>query len=197
VTGQEGILATLGLIPLQAEDRDEQRALFIPSPRSYGMSSMASWAASAAGSLRSVLNFGRGLLSAEEDVADFNTLMDLAGYKIKDLQTTIGLIPSVGMAYAVVREMSEADQDYLDRKLAQDARTRVGPLAAMQRSIVRSILDVSETAGYEIGEVDIEFVPLPSVKLVMEPKDPPVSQETSSILRSIERLNERVLELSR
>ena len=94
-------------------------------------------------------------------------------------------------------EMTEADQDYLDRRLAQDARIRVGALPVMQRSIVRSILEVSETAGFEISKVEIEFVPLPSVKLVMETKEPPVSVETSSILRQIEKLNERIQELAR
>jgi hypothetical protein len=35
------------------------------------------------------------------------------------------------------------------------------------------------------------------VKLEMEPKDPPISADTSIIMRSLERLNERVIELSR
>jgi phosphate transport system substrate-binding protein len=197
VIGPDGILANLGLIPIPAEDRDHQRALFIPRARIYGAASIANWAASAAKKAGSVLSFGRGLWSSEAGEMDFNKLMDLAGYKIKDLQTTISIIPSAGMTYAAIREMTEADQDHLDRKLAQDARTRVGPLAAIQRSIVRTILDVSETAGYEIGKVEIEFVPLPSVKLEMEPKDPPISADTSIIMRSLERLNERVIELSR
>ena len=127
---------------------------------------------------------------------DFTTLMDIAGYKTQEFQTSINLIPSAGMTFGIVREMSETDQDFVDRKLEQDERVRPGTVPGLQRSIVRSVLDVSETAGYEISRVEIEILPLPSVKLVMAPSDPPMSIETTLLLRAIERLNERVSELS-
>jgi hypothetical protein len=100
------------------------------------------------------------------------------------------------MTYGIVREMSEPDQDYLERKLIQDAHLRPSALASIQRKIVRSVLDVNEVNGYEISQVIIELLPLPSFKLVVAPTDAPVSQDTTSILRAIERLNDRVSEMS-
>ena len=62
--------------------------------------------------------------------------------------------------------------------------------------IIRSILDVSEAERYEISQVVIEILPLPSVKLVVAPTDAPMSQDTTSILRAIERLGDRMSEMS-
>ena len=129
--------------------------------------------------------------------SDFTALMDIAGYKAQEFQTTIGVIPGIGMSFGIVREMSKADQEYLERKLALDVRGRPGVLPAIQRQIVRTVLEVSETEGYEISKVEIEIVPLPSVKLIVAPTDAPISIETTTILRAIEQLSDRVSGLSR
>jgi hypothetical protein len=121
--------------------------------------------------------------------------MQIAGYKTEEFQTSVSLIPSAGMTFGLQREMSEADQDYLERKLAQDAHQRTDALATMQRRVVSSVLDVIEANGYEINKVEIEILPLPSVKLIVAPSDGPVSPETTSILHALEQLNNRITEL--
>jgi ABC-type phosphate transport system substrate-binding protein len=200
VIGRKGLLSQLGLIPLSDRVRAEQRAAFAPRPRDYGIASGASSFATALGSFFNGAGelIQRGLVGNSEeskDGLDFTSLMDIAGYKTEEFQTSVSLIPSAGMTFGLVREMSEADQDYLERKLAQDAHRRTGALATMQRRVVGSVLDVTEANGYEINKVEIEILPLPSVKLIVAPSDGPVSAETTSILHAIEQLNTRITEL--
>jgi hypothetical protein len=198
VIGPDGILAALGLIPLAADDRAAQRQAFTFHRKPYDFSWLTGWVSTAVSGVRSLFNPNGWTEDGgdTDDTMNFTKLMDLAGYKTQELQTSVSLIPSAGMTFGIVREMSEGDQDYVDRKLAQDAHVRLGRVPELQRGIVRSVLDVSETAGYEISRVEIEILPLPSVKLVMAPSDAPISMETTSILRAIERLNDRVSEMS-
>ena len=200
VIGPGGLVTKLGLVPLAADDRIAQRAVLAPQPISYGSAfdSLVSWASYTAGATRSLLGLALGQPSPEDTRGgqDFTTLMDLAGYQTAEFQTSVGLFPGAGMTFGIVREMSEADQDHLERTLNHDAHERPGALAAFQREIVRSILDVSEGSNYEISQVQIEFLPLPSVKLIVSPMDAPISQETTSILRAIERLGDRISEMS-
>ncbi len=198
--GPGGLVSKLGLVPLAAEDRIAQRAVFSPQPLSYGAAfdSVIYWVSYMADATRSVVGLALGQPIPEDTKGgqDFTTLMDLAGYQTQEFQTSVGLFPGAGMTFGIVREMSEADQDHLERTLTQDAHNRPGALAAFQRKIVRSILDVSESGEYEISQVQIEFLPLPSFKLIVSPKDAPMSQDTTSILRAVERLSDRVSEMS-
>jgi phosphate transport system substrate-binding protein len=198
VIGPGGIMDKAGLIPLGAEDRIAQRAVFAVRSSSYNMWPVVTWVSDTAGAARSLVDLLLGESGAKEAKGDqdFTSLMDLAGYKTQEFQTSVGLFPGAGMTFGIVREMSEADQTYLERKLIQDAHNRPGALPGFQRKIVRSILDVSEDEGYEISQVVIEILPLPSVKLVVSPTDAPISQETTSILRAIERLSDRLSEIS-
>jgi phosphate transport system substrate-binding protein len=197
VIGPGGILSKSGLIPLAAEDRIAQRAIFAARPGVYGIGSLITWVSDTASATRSLLGLALGEPRHADTKGgqDFASLMDLAGYQTQEFQTSVGVFPGAGMTFGIVREMSEADQDYLERKLIEDAHNRPDALAAFQRKIVRSILDVSEGEGYEISQVVIEILPLPSVKLVVSPTDAPISQETTSILRAIERLGDRMSEM--
>lgn len=198
VLGPKGPLSTLGVIPLPADDRRAQRAVFATVPTRYSVQPLFQWVGYAAGVVQGLvkLAFDDTANAATPDGLDFAKLMDLAGYTTEEFQTSVGLFPGAGMTFGIVREMSEADQDYLERRLALDAHLRPGPLPAMQRKIVRSVLDVSEANNYEISQVVIELLPLPSFKLVVTPKDAPISQDTTSILRAIERLGNRVNEMT-
>ena len=40
---------------------------------------------------------------------DFTSLMDIAGYQITDVQSSIGIIPGAVMTFGIAREMSDAD----------------------------------------------------------------------------------------
>jgi phosphate transport system substrate-binding protein len=198
VLGLNGPLSMLGVIPLPADDRRAQRAVFAANPNTYSLGPLFEWVGYAAGAAQGLAELALGDAEAADtpDGLDFAKLMDIAGYTTEEFQTSVGLFPGAGMTFGIVREMSESDQDYLERRLVQDAHLRPGPLPGLQRKIVRSVLDVSEADNYEISQVVIELLPLPSFKLVVTPKDAPMSQDTTSILRAIERLGNRVNEMT-
>jgi phosphate transport system substrate-binding protein len=196
--GTGGVLSKLGLVPLPPDVRQEQRALFAARANPYGVGPVIEWISFAASGARALVELALNSSSNTEAPVglDFTKLMDIAGYQTLEFQTDVGLFPGAGMTFGIAREMSEADQAYLERRLEADAHARPGPLASMQRKIVRSVLDVSEGGTYELSQVQIELLPLPSFKFVVTPKDAPVSEDTMSILRAIERLGNRVSEMS-
>ena len=198
VTGPQGTLAKLGLTPLPEADRAAQRDVLTVHPDPYLVNSLMNWFGYVAAGLQSLGGLGGDLARGTdgESTSDFSDLMEIAGYKTQEVQTSISIIPSAGMTFGIVRSMSEADQDYLDRRLQLDMQRRPGALPALQRNIVRAVLDVSEAAEFEISRVEIEFVPLPSAKLIISPSEPPISMETAAILRAIERLKDRISELA-
>jgi phosphate transport system substrate-binding protein len=171
VIGPDGILSRLGLIPLPGEDRDAQRAIFTVQSSSFGIMPVIDWLADATDATGSLLGYvlGGSASTARSGDADFTSLMDLAGYKNKQFDTSVGIIPDASMTFGIVREMSEADKDYLERTLSLDAHNRTGAIPAIQRKIVRSVLELGESEGYEINQVDIELLPLPSVRLTLQP----------------------------
>ncbi len=169
--GSDGFLARLGLIPISAEDRATQRAIFTVRPDSYSVLPLMTWlanAATATGSLLSYVLGGYASTSANDEL-DFTALMDIAGYKATEFDTSVGIIPEADMVFGIVREMSDADKEYLERMLRLDARVRTGAVPELQRKIVHSVLEVSEAEGYDLNQVAIELLPLPSVKLVLKP----------------------------
>ncbi|SFL16338.1 hypothetical protein [Falsiroseomonas stagni] len=123
---------------------------------------------------------------------DFTWLMGVAGYKLKEIETAVSIVPSLSLTFGHARELTEGDRDHLDRMLIRHARQYPGPLAAIQRTIVRGIVDASEIGGFTVDKVEVDLFPLPKVKLVMTPTDAPLGVEASRIMRAIERLNQRV-----
>ncbi|MBU8543167.1 MULTISPECIES: hypothetical protein [Roseomonadaceae] len=123
---------------------------------------------------------------------DFTWLMDIAGYKLKEIESSIGLIPTFGLTFGQARELTEADRDYVERMLERHAARNPGPVALVQRTIVRGILDATEIGGFTVDKVDVDLFPLPRVKFVLTPTDAPLGIEASRILRAIDRLNARV-----
>ncbi len=190
IVGPDGVLAKLGLVPLPADERAAQRAALAAPVIPSGITAVMDRVATAVADAWDLL--GDSAPVDAMGASDFTTLMDIAGYNAQEFQTTIGVIPGVGMNFGIVRKMSKADQEYLDRKLAMDVRGRPGVLPALQRQIVRAVLEVSETEGYEINKVGIEILPLPGVKLIVAPTDVPISIEMTMILRAIEQLNDQI-----
>jgi phosphate transport system substrate-binding protein len=199
VIGPGGLLAGLGLVPLLADERAAQRAVPSSETRAYGMASMLGRAAAAIGGMWGLTGISYGELnpSPTAEAVDLTTLMDIAGYKVQELETTFGIIPGAGMTFGIAREMSAADQEYLERTLYRDARRRPNLLSAIQRRIVRTIIDVSSTDGYAVSKVDISLFPLPGVRLVVTPGDAALSSEATTLMRAIERVQDRITETAR
>ena len=196
--GPDGVLERLGLVPLPADQRAAQRAAESASTGySFGIGGLFSWIGSAFGSLWGLTGVSFGEINPPDttESIDLTKLMDIAGYKIKEFETKFGIIPDAGMTFGIAREMSDADLEYLERTLYRDSHRRTGLLSAVQRRIVRTIIDVSSTEGYEVSKVDIDLFPLPSVKLVVTPAAVVMGPETTLLMRAIDHLNDHMNEL--
>jgi hypothetical protein len=126
------------------------------------------------------------------DPYDFVAMMDAAGYKLKEVESSVALIPSVGFAFAIARELSDADREWVAVQLERHARRRSGLFASAERTIIQSLLDAQELGGYQIERLDVDLFPWPRVKFRITPSDSPMSPEGSRILRAIERVGDSV-----
>ena len=115
----------------------------------------------------------------------FWTLLADAGYKLKEIDTTIGLIPEVKFKYAYGRELSEADKAWLERKLDILARQESGPVAALRRAIIHGILEGNETDGFFIDTVKISLLPLPKAEFSLSPTNAPLPEDLDKIYRAV------------
>ena len=115
----------------------------------------------------------------------FWTLLGDAGYKLKKIDTTIGLIPEVTFKYAHGRELSEADKAWLERKLDRLAREKSGPVPTLQRAIIQGILEGNETDGFFIDEVKISLLPLPEAEFSLVPTNAPMPGDLDKIYRAV------------
>jgi len=196
--GPRGKLMTTGLVPLADDEREAQRAALTANEQGYDLAWFASWVTSAFTSTWSM--FGQTVSNLREtkpiNKVDLAKLMDTAGYKLAEIESDVGLIPGAGMTFKITREMSEADRDFLERELYKDARARPDFRSALQRRLIRAIVEISESDGYQVSKVDVTLLPLPSVKLSITPSGGGGS-DTATVLRAIERLEERLSEAMR
>jgi hypothetical protein len=141
---------------------------------------------------------GHALAASHQQARDdFAWLMDIAGYKLKEIESSISLIPSLSLTFGQARELTDADRDYVERMLERHARRHSGPISALQRTIVRGVMDAGELGGFAVDKVEVDLLPLPRVKFQLSPADAPLGVEASRILRAIDRLNQRVQAMSR
>jgi hypothetical protein len=115
----------------------------------------------------------------------FWTLLADAGYKLKEIDTTIGIIPQVKFKYAYGRELSEADKAWLERKLDILARQESGPIAALRRAIIHGILEGNEADGFFIDTVKISLLPLPKAEFSLSPTNAPLPGDLDKIYRAV------------
>ncbi|CAH0223843.1 hypothetical protein [Roseomonas sp. CECT 9278] len=141
---------------------------------------------------------GHAMANAHQQArSDFAWLMDIAGYKLKEIESSISLLPSLSLTFGQARELTEADRDYVERMLERHARRNPGPISALQRTIVRGVMDAGELGGFAVDKVEVDLFPLPRVKFQLSPADAPLGVEASRILRAIDRLNHRVQAMAR
>jgi hypothetical protein len=127
---------------------------------------------------------------------DFASLMEIAGYKLKEIESSISLLPSLSLTFGQARELTDADREFVERMLERHARHNPGPVSAIQRTIVRGVMDAGELGGFSVDKVEVDLFPLPRVKFQLSPIDAPLGVEASRILRAIDRLNQRVAALT-
>jgi hypothetical protein len=140
---------------------------------------------------RSALNMARSHGEAAR-TDDFNWLMGIAGFKLKNIESTLGLFPGLTLEFGQARALSEADREYLERALRRHARRYPSPFSALQRMIISGILEANEIQGFSVEKLTVTLLPLPYVKFTLAPSDAPLGPEASRVLQAIERLNARL-----
>ncbi|GGI98996.1 hypothetical protein [Neoroseomonas lacus] len=123
---------------------------------------------------------------------DFVALMETAGYGLREIETSIGLIPGSRMTFGQARELTDADRDYIERQLERHAQRQGGPLSRVQRAIVGAVVAASEIGDLSVERVEIDLFPLPQIKMALVPRDAPMSLEAGRLIRSIDRLGEQL-----
>jgi hypothetical protein len=107
----------------------------------------------------------------------FWALLMGAGYELDEVQATASLIPGVSARFRMARELSDADRDWVQRRLDQLALGDTGMVEELQRSVILMLLEASESETYKIVQVDFVLSPFPGARLVL--KSSPRVQSTA------------------
>lgn len=126
------------------------------------------------------------------DPYDFSSMMENAGYKLKEVESSVALIPAIGFSFGIARELSDADREWLAIQLDRHQKRRSGLFAAAERAIIQSLLDAQELGGYQVEKVEVDVFPWPRVKFVITPTDTPMSDEGGRLMRAIDRVHQSV-----
>ena len=111
--GPNGVLSSIGMLPLPSDQREAQvDAMSGRDTSYYGFGTVAGWVATIAERALTLagLSYGEIETPTNAQSIDLTKLMGIAGFKIKDFETSIGIIPSAGMTFGIVRQMSAGDQ---------------------------------------------------------------------------------------
>jgi len=166
IIGPNGPLRALGLVALPEDERESQRTALAAAT---GIGSLRDWLTATAADAWHMFFAAREPMPSGMAM-DFTGLMDIAGYHINGVQSSIGIIPDASMTFGMAREMSDADRLYLERILYRDSLARPGAIAAMQRRIIRSIESARELGEFAVSKVEVDFLPLPKVALTVTPE---------------------------
>ncbi|MCC7275998.1 MAG: hypothetical protein IT561_25245 [Alphaproteobacteria bacterium] len=132
----------------------------------------------------------------EDDSSDMLKLLGLAGYKLKEVDNEVGLIPGLAFKFAIVRELSEADIDYLDEQLDLFRLRSPGLLGQLQRSIVSTVLAINSGGGMQVSELKLRLLPLPKAEFSVTPSATLLGEEASALMRAIQRVDRRVRDIA-
>lgn len=123
-------------------------------------------------------------------------LLGIAGYKLKKIDNEIGLLPGLSFRFAMVREMSEADIDYLEEQLELFRAENPGMLAELKSGIVATVVAINTGKGMQVSELKLTLLPLPKAQFSITPTETVLDEEDSVLLRAIQRVDRRVREFA-
>jgi hypothetical protein len=118
-----------------------------------------------------------------------------AGYKMKQIKADVSLIPGLKFKFVLKRELSEADRDYLERKLEIDTKRRPGLISAIKRRIIRTLIEASDFEAMRIEELTISLLPLPAAAFVLAPIGGNLGEEHDVLYRSIQTMQRQTEDL--
>jgi len=130
--------------------------------------------------------------STAEDEQELVKLLGYAGYKLKEIDSQVGIIPTIAFKFALTRELSEADWDYLEYRIELSRFRTPGLAAAVQRAIVETVMAVNTSSAYQVSELKVQILPLPKVAFSVTPKITTLGEESSALMRAIQRMEKRL-----
>ncbi len=133
----------------------------------------------------------------DDDKAELMKLLNIAGYKLKEIDTQVGIIPTVSFKFAMIRELSDADVDFLESSLMESKITSPGLYTEIQRTIVGTVMAINSGEDYLVSELKVQLLPLPKVAFSVGPKETALSEEGSTLMRAIQKTDRRVRILTR
>ncbi len=128
--------------------------------------------------------FTKGFKSKDPD--DFWQLVGDAGYKLKEIATDVGVVPDVGFKFRYVRELSDGDVNWLERKLRRHEEKYRDPLSMAQRAIIYTLLSINSSDDYFVEELRVKLLPLPTARFSLVPWDSGLSWEHDTLMRAIQ-----------
>lgn len=154
-----------------------------------------SWVGDVTGSVLSVVlppSTSNLAATSNEDGSEIFRLLGLAGYKLKEIDNEVGIIPGVAFKFAMVRELSEADLDYLDEQIEVFKLRNPGLVAELQRAIVRTVVAINSGGGMQVSDLKLTVLPLPKASFSVTPAATVLGEEASTLMRAIQRVDRRV-----
>ena len=122
----------------------------------------------------------------------FLSMIGDAGYKIKEIENGIGLPPDITIKFGRIRNLSDADIDYIDRQLSRWERRDSGTIADAQRAVITTLVSINQSDTYVVDSMRLRVLPLPQVKFSLAPTIGGLGWESSQLMRAIQRLDRRV-----
>jgi hypothetical protein len=129
---------------------------------------------------------------SKPDAIQLFKLLGQAGYKLKEIDTDVGIIPGLNFKFGQVRELSEADSEYLDTQVEEWEKKNPGFYNSIQRRIVKTVIAVNVSGEYRVSTLKVKLLPLPDVAFTMTPKKVFLGEEGSTIMGAIQRVERSV-----
>lgn len=198
-------LAAFAAAPAFAQTQQNPNDLVSDRPSTLGAAwemakSSLGWASSAAGSVVSVVlppsPTNLAASSKHDDGSELFRLLGLAGYKLKEIDNDVGIIPGVAFKFAIVRELSEADLDYLDEQLEVFRLHDTSLVADLQRAIIRTVVAINMAGGMQVSDLKLQVLPLPKASFSVTPSATVLGEEASTLMRAIQRIDRRMRSLA-
>jgi len=114
------------------------------------------------------------------------SLLEDAGYTLREVRSTMGIVPSAEASFQMMRELSLADREQLAWRLEQYALRDHGLAAHFQRSVIQTLLDASETGSHKIDVVDISLWPVPGARFSLVPAINVLSGDHQTLMRQLD-----------
>jgi len=129
---------------------------------------------------------------SKKDANQLFKLLGDAGYKLKEIYTDVGIIPGLSFKFGQVRELSEADYEYLESLVIDWERLNPGVYASLQRKIIKTVIAVNQSGDYQVATLTVKLLPLPDVAFSMTPKQVFLGEESSTLMRAIQRVERSI-----